>query len=193
MRDQPRRAYADIALFAIVGYTHIMLIQAYGLFWRTDEINWFPGKGKRGAFRLLGRWGSNLPGLRLADFREQHGIYILYGNYGPHYVGLTRKQALGKRLRDHLDDDHAGAWDRFCWFGFRSVLKAKNDLGLNPLKVLAEVSVGSPGHAIGDIEALLIKAMALRNKADMRFTRALEWTQVKLDEAAHYLNKARGW
>ncbi|MFP2924308.1 hypothetical protein ACLESO_03640 [Pyxidicoccus sp. 3LG] len=71
-------------------------------------------------------------------------------------------------------------------------LKTKNDLGLNPLKVLAEVSVGSPGDAIGEIEALLMKAMALRNKADMRFTKASEWEQVKLDEAEHYLKKARG-
>lgn len=63
-----------------------MSIKNYGLFWRADEVNWFPGTGNKGQFRLLGRQGMNLPGLTLADFREQCGIYILYGNYGPHYT-----------------------------------------------------------------------------------------------------------
>ena len=76
----------------------------FGLFWRTDEVDWRPGAGARGAFRLLGRQGKILSGLRLADFRYQHGIYILYGNHGPHYTGLTTKQGPGKRLQDHLVD-----------------------------------------------------------------------------------------
>ncbi len=58
-----------------------MFIQNFGLFWRSDEVDWNPGKGKQAAFRLLGRLGSNLPGLRLADLRHQHGICILYGNH----------------------------------------------------------------------------------------------------------------
>ena len=78
-----------------------MFIKNFGLFWRADEVDWNPGKGKKGAFRLLGRQGSNLPGLRLADFRHQQGIYILYGNHGPYYVGLTKNQGFGKRLLDH--------------------------------------------------------------------------------------------
>jgi hypothetical protein len=32
-----------------------MLIKTYGLFWRAAEIDWHPGNGKTGAFRLLGR------------------------------------------------------------------------------------------------------------------------------------------
>ena len=69
-------------------------IHAFGLFWQTDEIDWFPGRGKRDAFRLLGRQGKYASKLRIADFREQRGMYILYGNYGPHYAGLTQRQAL---------------------------------------------------------------------------------------------------
>ena len=88
-----------------------MLIQNYGLFWKVNEIDWFPGGGSRG-FRLLGRRGSRSANLELADFRNQKGIYILYGNRGPHYVGLCRKQGLGTRLKQHLSDKHEGKWDR---------------------------------------------------------------------------------
>jgi hypothetical protein len=72
-----------------------VLIRAYVLFWRRDEINWSPGSGQRDEFQLLGRKGTNRGTIRLADFRKQVGIYVLYGNYGPYYVGLTRRRGLG--------------------------------------------------------------------------------------------------
>src|SRR6476659_4998696 len=103
-----------------------MVIQSYGLFWRRDEVTWHPGAGKKKAFRLLGRRGTNRPGLRLSDFRDQQGIYVLYGNYGPHYVGLTRKRGLGQRLKDHTGDEHWDRWDRFSWFGFCQVRNRRN-------------------------------------------------------------------
>jgi hypothetical protein len=78
------------------GYSAGMLIKSYGLFWNAKEIKWNPGPGKGDIFRLLGRRGNHLPGLRITDFRYMQGIYILYGHHGPHYVGLTRKQGLGK-------------------------------------------------------------------------------------------------
>jgi hypothetical protein len=136
----------------------------------------------KGGFRLLGRRGANLPGLRVADFRYQQGIYVLYGNYGPHYVGLTRKQGSGKRLKDHLTDQHQDKWDRFSWFGFCAVLKSKDDCGLCRLKNLSELSLGPSQEAIGDIEALLIKAMGLSNIAQMNFSSAKEWVQIETHE-----------
>lgn len=168
-----------------------MLIRSFGLFWRASEVNWNPGNGARGAFRLLGRRGSNLPGLRLADFRHQQGIYILYGNFGPHYVGLTRKQGLGKRLKDHLTDKHQGLWDRFSWFGFCSHLKPDRKTGLCPLKALPELSLGAPSKAIADLEALLIKSMGLSNVSDMKFQSAREWLQVQSHEVEHYVGKVK--
>ncbi len=86
-----------------------MVIKNYGLFWRADEVDWYPGHGN--PFRLLGRQGKNFPGVCVADFRWQNGIYVLYGDYGPHYVGLTRKQGLGKRNRP-TEDVVNGARDR---------------------------------------------------------------------------------
>jgi hypothetical protein len=147
------------------------------------------GYGAKGVFRLLGRNGTYLPGLRIADFRKQQGIYILYGNHGPHYVGLTRKQGLGKRLKDHLADEHAGCWDRFSWFGFCKVLKGGDTNGIRKLTKLSKLSLGPSDSAIGDIEALLIKAMGLSNIAQMNFASAEEWIQVESHETKHYLAK----
>jgi len=55
-----------------------MPIKCYGLFLLADEVTWNPGRGHRGEFNLLGRRGKNRPGLRVADFRKQSGLYILY-------------------------------------------------------------------------------------------------------------------
>ena len=163
-----------------------MLIKNFGLFWRADEVEWYPGQGTRDEFRLIGRIGSNRPGLRVADFRHQQGIYILYGNHGPYYVGLTKKQGLGKRLKDHLTDGHEDQWDRFSWFGFCAVLSGKDENGFCNLRGMAEAVVGDPKSVITDVEALLIRAMGLSNIRQMNFVEAKEWTQVKLDEVEKY-------
>lgn len=167
-------------------------IHAFGLFWKVDEINWFPGKGKRGEFCLLGRRGWNTGTLQMADFRDQRGIYILYGNYGPHYAGLTRAQTLGKRLKDHLTDEHKDKWDRFCWFGFKQVLKQADENGLQILKSKMPVQKPiSPHTTIKEMEALLIKAMALTNRADSKFVAAKEWDQVRMIEREEFLAKLK--
>jgi hypothetical protein len=158
------------------------LIQAYGLFWRRDEIDWNPGKGKRYDWRLYGRRGANRGNSRVADFRDQRGIYILYGNYGPHYVGLTRKSGLGRRLKDHLTDKHGNEWDRFSWFGFCRVLKSKDDDGLQRIGQMASAKFASLEAMIADIEALLIKSMALKNVNSMNFVEAKRWVQILRDE-----------
>ncbi len=166
-----------------------MFIKNFGLFWRADEVEWNPGQGTKGVFRLLGRQGTYLPGLRGADFRHQQGIYILYGNHGPYYVGLTKKQGLGKRLGDHRIDHHADQWDRFSWFGFRKVLEGQDEFGLRKLAELAQVVVGSPNSVITDVEALLIRAMGLRNINQNKFAEADPWIQVKSHEAEEFMYK----
>lgn len=74
-----------------------MKVKSYGLFWRRNEIEWYPGAGVAHSFRLLGRIGATKKTIKVADFRHQQGIYILYDEYGPSCVGLTQKQGLGKR------------------------------------------------------------------------------------------------
>ena len=167
------------------------LFHAFGLFWKLNEINWKPGSGARGEFRLLGRQGFNKGSLKLADFRRQNGIYILYGNYGAHYVGLTRAQGFGKRLKDHLSDGHANEWDRFSWFSFGRVLKRRTQDGLCQFAAMPAYRAVHPRSMIGDIEALLIKAMALENnKAKMKFAHATQWHQVNREEVDLLLRRA---
>ncbi len=163
-----------------------MIIKNYGLFWRTDEVDWYPGRGAN--FQLIGRIGVNRPTIRLADFRHQQGIYILYGNHGPYYVGLTKKQGLGKRLKDHLDDKHFDKWDRFSWFGFQHVVPPANN-GMSLLADMIDAEKIATNSVITDVEALLIRAMGLRNINQMNFSNADEWVQVKLDELIKYKNK----
>lgn len=155
-----------------------MLIRSHGLFWRAEEVNWTPGAGRR--WRLLGRSGYNNPGLRVADFRDQRGLYVLYGNYGAHYVGLARNRGIGDRLKDHLTDQHAGYWDRFSWFGFRRVLVGRDaTTGLWNLAATATYATGSLNNVIGDMEALVIKALGCpANVANMSFPQGEEWEQV---------------
>jgi hypothetical protein len=170
-----------------------MLINAYGLFWRADEVNW-RGKGSGPKFQLLGRAGAKGSKLRLADFRAQSGLYILYSDYGPYYVGLTRDARLGSRLRAHaVRDRHRGKWDRFSWFGFRKVYVKPGHhrlCDLMPLKIGA-MKV-DPKNEIGDLEALLIKALGLQsNLRQEQFKSAEAWIQVKLTDVAAYISRVR--
>lgn len=175
---------------AVSSFADSSPIQAFGLFWKVEEINWFPGKGRRGEFRLLGRRGWYAGALRMVDFRSQQGIYVLYGNYGPHYVGLTRRQTLGTRLRQHLMSGDSDTWDRFCWFGFKQVLKERDKEGLNLLRdrMPKQKSI-APHTMIKEMEALLIKSMALTNRADSKFIRAEQWEQVRMVEMKQLLTR----
>lgn len=165
-----------------------MLIRAYGLFWSADEVEWYPGGGNKGRYMLLGRQGKQRPKLQLTDFRTQSGLYILYGDYGPYYVGKADR--FGRRLKQHLNDRHAGKWSRFSWFGFRPVLTSRNEMGLQRLKEPRQKTRGTTPQAISEMEALLIRALGLENNyAKMRFPGAREWKQVRLDEAEDYLKK----
>jgi hypothetical protein len=164
-----------------------MLIKAYGLFWLADEVDSF--HWERGRQELLGRLGQQGESFRVADFWKQSGVYVLYSDHGPYYVGLVRQQSLGTRLRAHIEDRHRQKWDRFSWFGFREVLNSRDQRGLSPLKQLPQRSGGSAGVEIGDMEALLITALGTAetgNKQKMRFAAADEWRQIKLDEVEKY-------
>lgn len=166
-----------------------MLIRASGLSWTAEEVEWFPGAGNRSRYMLLGRQGERRPKLRLVDFRMQSGPYILYGDYGPYYVGKADR--LGRRLKQHLKDRHAGRWNGFSWFGFRPVLTSRDTDGLSPLKELRTKTRVPMEKQIGELEALLIRALGLENNyAKMRFPNATAWKQVRLEVDA-YLDRVR--
>jgi hypothetical protein len=96
---------------------------------------------------------------------------------------------LGKRLKDHTEDEHAGKWDRFSWFGFRPLVDPDKH-GILQLGQLSE-EISENAHAtIGDLEALLIKAMGTRNNSvAMKFKHAVEWKQVEWDAIEDCLAK----
>ncbi|WP_127903382.1 GIY-YIG nuclease family protein [Solirhodobacter olei] len=156
-----------------------MQVTSYGLFWRADEIEWFPGNGITNEFRLLGRIGKNRPSIRVADFRRQQGIYILFDEYGPAYVGLAKGERLGARLRDHRQDHLAEKWDRFSWFGFNPVGATPDAEGILSLDQPRSDVTEDTSATIGDLEALLIAAMGPKlNQQKMRFDEAEKWDQI---------------
>lgn len=168
------------------------LITSYGLFWKLDETEWLSGDGHKAKHRLLGRLSKKGSRLRVADFWSQVGIYVLYGNYGLYYVGVSSHE-LGKRIHDHLTDVHAGRWDRFSWFGF---LEVTGDRGADGVLLLGEaertLSIGL-SEARHDIEAILFRAFAgPGNSAHPRFGATLEqWEQIRLAKLPNVLEKLR--
>lgn len=157
-----------------------LLIRSFGMFWDRDEVEWAPGTGTKGGFVLLGRTGKSKATLRVADFRRQTGIYVLYNDWGPYYVGLTRRRGLGDRLRDHVKDAHAAQWTRFSWFGFQSVVQRTDFRGVSALGRSPKHLLSDSHTSIGDLEALLIKVLnASGNSQQMKFAGGSEWKQVE--------------
>lgn len=169
-----------------------MKIMSYGLFWNAHEIEWYPGRGNRSDFRLLGHIGQKRNTIRIADFRHQKGIYILYDDYGPVYVGLTRKTGLGKRIKDHMEDKLADKWDRFSWFGFLPFAEEKTNEGIIQIGD-NEISTDSDTDTtIGELEALLIRLICPKeNIRWMNIGEAEQWEQVTWDDVDDYIAKLK--
>lgn len=125
-----------------------MLVQNFGLFWKSENIFW--GKQKNPG-SLLGIHASAKRSGEV-DFRDQAGIYALYADYDLIYVGQTggKGQKLMARLNHHRTRELAGRWNMFSWFGTRAVL------GTGNLK--AEKAGASSSHqdALNHLEAILI-------------------------------------
>jgi len=96
------------------------LIRNYGLYWKEDCVFWGRGSNKG---RLLGV-PANGRSQDPVDFRAQIGVYCLYADYDLVYAGQagSGNARLFSRLRHHRKDHLAGRWNRFSWFGLRSVL-----------------------------------------------------------------------
>ena len=93
-------------------------IQAYGLYWERDKVEWDAGRGQ---IELLGRQNR---AAQPVDFADQQGVYLLHQMQTVTYVGRTAatQNGLFGRLRDHVKNPRrSGRWDRFSWFGLRPV------------------------------------------------------------------------
>ncbi len=120
------------------------LINAFGMFWRRQEVHWTSSNS-----RLLGVQQS---GSQEVDFREQAGVYLLYDADRVIYVGRVAAARLGSRLWEHTRDRLTSRWDRFSWFGVRPV---SEDGSLGPLPS----SNIETSTLIATMEALLIEGL----------------------------------
>ena len=89
------------------------LIGSFGMFWLRSEVDW-----TRAPVKLL---GVQLDGGNPVDFAEQAGVYLLYEGNRVIYVGRVTAPRLGLRLWEHTRDRLKARWDKFSWFGVRSV------------------------------------------------------------------------
>ena len=113
---------------------------------------WRPGAGRKA--HLYGRWGTRKPRLELGDFWHQRGVYVLHGDHGAYYAGLAIDQPLGKRLQQHTQDEHAGRWDKFSWFGYCEMSRsAQNERYWLP-QPLHEEGTATVRSVIRDAEAM---------------------------------------
>ena len=123
---------ADLDRLTEVARAQRGFVRSYGLFWSAKEVDWDIRMGQLGGKQILGRVNANRGSLKVADFWNQKGIYVLYNDHGAYYVGKTARLTLGQRLHEHQSKDskHHKKWDRFSWFGFRAVLKATDPNGV---------------------------------------------------------------
>ena len=172
-----------------------MQIQSYGLFWSWYEIDWHPGRGNKHKFELLGNIGERRPSIRVADFRKQTGIYILYNEYGPTYVGKAESsEGLGARLRQHSTDPKKD-WDRFSWFGFRSFGQPDNRGIIQLNENSGDVSSVS-STTISNVEALLINVLGTHRSGNNikpeYFAQAEHWSQISWADRDWFFEKISG-
>lgn len=91
-----------------------MLVRAFGLYWSITGVEWAKAQ-------MLGvAKGKKRVNVRANVWRE-YGIYCLYDEYVPIYVGRAYKKCIGERLAAHLKDRLAGRWDSFSWFGVNGI------------------------------------------------------------------------
>jgi hypothetical protein len=132
-------------------------VQAFGMFWERASVYWPLSKPK-----LLGRQNA---ASEAVDFSGQVGVYLLHDRERVIYVGRAG-DTLGGRLKAHTIDRLGGRWDRFSWFGLRSVQEN------------AQLSEGivswSQEVVIDTMEALLIESLepSLNRKRGDNFSAA---------------------
>jgi hypothetical protein len=148
-----------------------IFIRSYGEFWSPDVINWDKN------FGLLGKRRSQSSGPDI-DFYEERGVYVLYRDFVPVYVGKADRQSIGWRLKLHRESQRKGPrWDRFSWFGIRGI---KGNGQLRAQSASAHV----PKTAlIATLEALLIIVIDPRlNARRERFRNATLFYQSDTDK-----------
>ena len=169
------------------------LITSFGLFWRLDDTEWQGNAGAKGRGGLVGRRGK-----RKVDFWSMPGVYVLYGNFGAYYSGITTKQGIGQRIRQHnRNKKHHGNFDRFSWFGFGEISVNPSREGLCEVEHPQRVKPVRWSRVTNDIEAILHRAFPFDGnpagfgvrKTD-RF-KVEQWEQMPREAVARLRNGSR--
>lgn len=162
LKHDPRAHAPDIADVAQQeDISETGALRAFGMFWQRGLIAW------TGTAKLLGRQQA---GASDVNFTDQVGVYLLHDRDRVIYVGRA-SDTLFARLKAHTSDRLSGRWDRFSWFGLRSVDDDGN---------LLEPSVSWTHEVVIEtLEALLIECMEppLNRRRGDNFS-AVEYLQV---------------
>lgn len=90
-----------------------LIIKAYGVYWKRQNVDW-----KKGDLNILGAQSE----AKNVNFATMRGVYILHYGQEIVYVGqAVSDSGIGKRLKDHTKDRLSNRWDGFSWFGLDSV------------------------------------------------------------------------
>jgi hypothetical protein len=150
----------------------VALIRAYGEFWNASYVDWEKNKP-----RILGKTSRSADSADV-DVYEERGIYILYKDYTPVYVGKADNEPLGSRLRKQRRTPKRGPrWDKFSWFGIKKIDE-------NGVQEKSDVNQILPSSLLVDsLEALLILAInPLLNAREETITNAVRLYQSETDK-----------
>jgi hypothetical protein len=142
------------------------LIKTYGEFWNPELVNWNKSR------ELLGKRRYDLKGPDINVY-EERGVYVLYKEYLPVYVGKADKESIGNRLQLHRQSRRRGPrWDRFSWYGIVG-LRTNGKLRSRTVKFHP-----STAQFIATLEALLIRVIDPKlNSRREKFKNALRLHQ----------------
>ena len=86
--------------------------------WKAEDVFW------RSAAKNAKLLGVPAKARRSseANFAQQSGIYVLYSDFIPIYVGQANCTLFSRLKMHYVSGDFVGRWDRFTWFGFREVI-----------------------------------------------------------------------
>ncbi len=140
-----------------------LIIENVGYMWHRKYVNW---ENRQLTGILEG-------GDRKVDFADQSGIYVLYHDIDPVYIGLAgteENSALYDRLRTHTTDRLFCMWARFSWYGFYSADVLETQRWDNNFKVATDVN-----ELMTVMESLLIRICEPRFNLSRGTLGPVEW------------------
>lgn len=125
------------------------IIRTYGVYWKRDSVDW-------NGSALMGRQLNGQP----VDFGEIRGIYILYDNREPIFVGQAISVGLLNKLKTHTQDRLANRWNRFSWFGIYGVNQSGS---IHKVNTFSFAKINDIADAL---EAILVEGLEPRQYRD---------------------------